>query len=145
MYSSSPAEFYLFITSIGRPTPSANGSYVFTMLVKVRNHHQISRHDMVHNYKSTTISANKLHRNDIAHSYKLVTAISANKLNIIDTVRTLRHFGPTHRFESAVSAGRKIPSASPIDLPLSIPEDPLPSSAKGGRGQCRRMTVEVCV
>ena len=30
-----------------------------------------------------------------------------------------------------------MPSASPIDLPLAIPEDPLPSSAKGaddGRG-----------
>ena len=116
------------------------------MLVKVGKHHQISRHDMVHNYKSTTISANKLHRNDIAHSYKLVTAISANKLNRIDTVTMLRHFGPTtHRFESTASAGRRIPSASPIDLPLSIPEDPLPSSAKGGGGQCRRRTVEVCV
>ena len=36
------------------------------------------------------------------------------------------------RFESTTSAGRRIHSASPIDLPLAIPEDPLPSSAKGG-------------
>ena len=36
------------------------------------------------------------------------------------------------RFESTASAGRRIHSASPIDLPLAIPEDPLPSSAKGG-------------
>ena len=38
------------------------------------------------------------------------------------------------RFESTASAGRRIPSASPIDLSLAIPEDPLPSSAKGGVG-----------
>ena len=38
------------------------------------------------------------------------------------------------------SAGRRILSVSPIDLPLPIPEDPLPSSAK-----MRRKTVEVCV
>ena len=38
------------------------------------------------------------------------------------------------RFESTASAGRRISSANPIDLPLPIPEDPLPSSAKrGGR------------
>ena len=36
------------------------------------------------------------------------------------------------RFESTASAGTRIPSASPIDLPPPIPEDPLPSSAKGG-------------
>ena len=36
------------------------------------------------------------------------------------------------RFESTASAGRRMPHASPIDLPLAIPEDPLPSSAKGG-------------
>ena len=32
------------------------------------------------------------------------------------------------RFDSTASAGRRIPSASPIDLPEPIPEDPLPSS-----------------
>ena len=32
------------------------------------------------------------------------------------------------RFDSTASAGRRIPSASPIDLPESIPEYPLPSS-----------------
>ena len=36
------------------------------------------------------------------------------------------------QFEYIASAGRRIPSASPIDLSLAIPEDPLPSSAKGG-------------
>ena len=36
------------------------------------------------------------------------------------------------RFESTAAAGRRIPSASLIDLPLVIPGDPLPSSAKGG-------------
>ena len=36
------------------------------------------------------------------------------------------------RFESTASAGRRMPPASPIDLPVPIPEDPLPSSAKGG-------------
>ena len=35
------------------------------------------------------------------------------------------------RFESTASAGRRTPSVSPIDLPLPIPEDPLPFSAKG--------------
>ena len=38
------------------------------------------------------------------------------------------------------SAGRRIPSASPIDLPEPIPEDPLPSSTLSSR-----KTVEVCV
>ena len=38
------------------------------------------------------------------------------------------------RFYSTASTGRRTPYASPIDLPLRIPEDPLPSSAKrGGR------------
>ena len=32
------------------------------------------------------------------------------------------------RFDPTASAGRRIPSASPIDLPEPIPEDPLPSS-----------------
>ena len=32
------------------------------------------------------------------------------------------------RFDSTAPAGRRIPSASPIDLPEPIPEDPLPSS-----------------
>ena len=32
------------------------------------------------------------------------------------------------RFDSTAYAGRRIPSASPIDLPGPIPEDPLPSS-----------------
>ena len=32
------------------------------------------------------------------------------------------------RFDSTASAGRRIPSASPIDLSEPIPEDPLPSS-----------------
>ena len=36
------------------------------------------------------------------------------------------------RFESTASAGRRMLHASPIDLPGPIPEDPLPSSAKGG-------------
>ena len=37
-----------------------------------------------------------------------------------------------NRFDSTVSVGRRIPSASQIDLSLAIPEDPLPSSTKGG-------------
>ena len=36
------------------------------------------------------------------------------------------------RFESTASAGRRIPGASLIDLPLPIPVDPLPSFTKGG-------------
>ena len=38
-----------------------------------------------------------------------------------------QHLG-RDRFDSTASAGRRIPSASPIDLPESIPEYPLPSS-----------------
>ena len=39
------------------------------------------------------------------------------------------------RFESTASAGRRIPSASPIDLPLPIPEDRIPGrEAEDGRG-----------
>ena len=41
------------------------------------------------------------------------------------------------RFESTASAGRIIPSASPVDMPLPIPEDP--------RRFLRREAEEVCV
>ena len=53
--------------------------------------------------------------------------------NIPKSMNTDRHLG-RDRFESTASAGRRMPPASPIDLPvgLPIPEDPLPSSAKGG-------------
>ena len=46
--------------------------------------------------------------------------------------KTLWYVLGRDRFESTASAGRRMPHASPIDLPGPIPEDPLPSSAKGG-------------
>ena len=55
----------------------------------------------------------------------------------LERVNTFNYLGATlaehgdlgcDRFDSTASAGRRIPSASPIDLPEPIPEDPLPSS-----------------
>ena len=70
---------------------------------------------------------------------KHIHQIIATANHTLAFVRRNLYSAPTYygrdRFESTASAGRRIPSASPIDLPLAISEDPLTSSAKGdGRG-----------
>ena len=49
----------------------------------------------------------------------------------IEVVEHFKYLG-RDRFESTASTGRRISPVIPIDLPQPIPEDPLPSSAKGG-------------
>ena len=68
---------------------------------------------------------------------KLIPFLLCSQVGHVDILPLWLHLGHD-RFESTASAGRRIPSVSPIDLPLAIPEDPLPSSG-------RRKTVEVCV
>ena len=60
-----------------------------------------------------------------------MTAPEVRRPPPVDNLNYPAHLG-RDRFESTASAGRRIPSASPIYLPLPIPEDPIPSFAKGG-------------